>query len=376
MNMLDANKRKKVLVVFGTRPEAVKLCPLVRELQKRPQLETVVCVTGQHREMLDQILQHFCIVPEYDLALMKERQMLFDITANVLLGIQPVLVAERPDVVLVQGDTLTTFAAALAAYYMRIPVGHVEAGLRTNNIYSPFPEEFNRTGVGIIAAYHFAPTDYTRDNLLREGKPEENVFVTGNTVIDALKTTIREDFMDENLKWASGSRLVLLTAHRRENLGKHHESMFRAIRRVVEEIPDIKVIFPIHLNPAVRDSAALLQDCPRIRMVEPLNMMEFHNYIARAYVILTDSGGIQEEASGLHKPTLVLRGDTERSEGIEAGTLRLVGTDEQAVYESFKRLMTDEEMYGKMSDAAINPYGDGHACERIADILIERLCGV
>ena len=360
---------KKILTVFGTRPEAIKMCPVVLELQKYADLEMKVCVTGQHRQMLDQVMEVFNVKADYDLAVMHERQTLFDITTDILKKIKNVLEVEKPDVVLVHGDTSTTFAAALACFYLQIPVGHVEAGLRTYNIYSPFPEEFNRRGVSIIAQYNFAPTTTARDHLLTEGVSSEKIFVTGNTVIDALQTTVRKNYSHPEIEWASDSRLLLMTAHRRENLGIPLHHMFRGIRRVVEEIPDVKVIYPIHLNPAVREVAdAELRSCERIRLIEPLDVLDFHNFMARAELILTDSGGIQEEAPALGKPVLVMRDTTERPEGIEAGTLKLVGTDENVIYRECKKLLTDKDAYNAMSQA-VNPYGDGHASERIAAIL-------
>lgn len=360
---------KKIMVVFGTRPEAIKMCPLVNELKSRENIITKVCVTGQHRQMLDQVLDIFNVVPDYDLSIMKDKQTLFDITTNILNRIKEVLEQEKPDVVLVHGDTSTTFVTALACFYMQIPVGHVEAGLRTYNIYSPYPEEFNREAVGIISQYNFAPTEVSKENLLREGKKPETVYVTGNTVIDALKTTVREDYKHPELEWADGSRLIMLTAHRRENLGEPMHRMFRAIRRIVDETPDVKVIYPIHMNPVVRKAAdEELGDDDRIRIIEPLDVLDFHNFMARSYLILTDSGGIQEEAPSLGKPVLVMRDTTERPEGIKAGTLKLVGTDEEVIYQEFKKLLTDEAEYEKMSKAS-NPYGDGFACKRIADIL-------
>ncbi len=360
---------KKVMLVFGTRPEAIKMCPLVNELKTRKEIETIVCVTGQHRQMLDQVLEAFSVVPDYDLSVMKERQTLFDVTTNILNRIREVLETVRPDVVLVHGDTSTTFVTALACYYLQIPVGHVEAGLRTYNIYSPYPEEFNRQAVGIIAAYHFAPTELSKENLLKEGKKPETIYVTGNTAIDALKTTVRKDYTHPVLEWAKDSRLIMITAHRRENLGEPMKHMFRAIRRVCDEHPDIKAVYPIHMNPAVRETAqAILGDDERIRIIEPLDVLDFHNFLARSYLILTDSGGIQEEAPSLGKPVLVMRDTTERPEGIAAGTLKLVGTDETTIYENFKMLLEDQEAYRKMSMAS-NPYGDGFASKRIADIL-------
>ena len=360
---------KKIMLVFGTRPEAIKMCPLVNELKTREGIETLVCVTGQHRQMLDQVLEAFSVTPDYDLSVMKDRQTLFDVTANILLKIREVLEAEKPDVVLVHGDTSTTFVTALACFYLQIPVGHVEAGLRTHNLYSPFPEEFNRQAVGIISQYNFAPTAMARDNLLKEGKPAERIYVTGNTAIDALKTTVRPNYTHPELEWASDSRLILITAHRRENLGEPMKHMFRAIRRVCDEHPDVKAIYPIHMNPAVREIASgILGDDERIRMIEPLDVLDFHNFLARSYLILTDSGGIQEEAPSLGKPVLVMRDTTERPEGIAAGTLKLVGTEEETIYNSFKELLENPEVYHSMSTAS-NPYGDGLASKRIADIL-------
>ncbi len=361
---------KTILLVFGTRPEAIKMCPLVNELKSRDGVKTLVCVTGQHRQMLDQVLEAFDVVPDYDLSIMKNKQSLFDITTNILNRIKEVLEEVKPDVVLVHGDTSTTFVTALACFYLQIPVGHVEAGLRTYNIYSPYPEEFNRQAVSIISQYNFAPTELSKQNLLHEGKPESNIFVTGNTAIDALKTTVREDYTHPELEWAEGSRLILITAHRRENLGEPMKHMFRAIRRVMDEHTDVKAIYPIHMNPVVRETAdAILGNDERIHIIEPLDVLDFHNFMARSHMILTDSGGIQEEAPSLGKPVLVMRDTTERPEGIKAGTLKLVGTDEETIYEEFNRLLTDQAAYDSMAQAS-NPYGDGHACERIADILI------
>ena len=360
---------KKIMLVFGTRPEAIKMCPLVNELKSRKELQTIVCVTGQHRQMLDMVLEAFGVVPDYDLSIMKDKQTLFDVTTNILERIKAVLETEKPDIVLVHGDTSTTFVTALACFYLQIPVGHVEAGLRTYNIYSPYPEEFNRQAVGIIAKYNFAPTELSRDNLLKEGKNPESIYVTGNTAIDALKTTVRDDYTHPMLEWAYDSRLIMLTAHRRENLGEPMHNMFRAIRRVMDEHPDVKAIYPIHMNPVVRQAAEEeLGDCDRVQIIEPLDVLDFHNFLARSYLILTDSGGIQEEAPSLGKPVLVMRDTTERPEGIKAGTLKLVGTDEEVIYSEFKRLLTDKQAYEAMSHAS-NPYGDGRACERIADIL-------
>ncbi|MCI9318725.1 MAG: UDP-N-acetylglucosamine 2-epimerase (non-hydrolyzing) [Lachnospiraceae bacterium] len=364
---------KKVMLIFGTRPEAIKMCPLVNELKKHEKLKTVVCVTGQHRQMLDQVLEVFHVMPDYDLSVMKDKQTLFDVTAGILEGIRNVLEEEKPDVVLVHGDTSTTFSAALACFYLQIPVGHVEAGLRTYDLYSPYPEEFNRQAVGIIARYHFAPTGKAKENLLREGKEPETIFVTGNTAIDALKTTVRDGYTHPELDWAAGSRLIMITAHRRENLGEPMRHMFRAIRRIIDEHPDVKAIYPIHMNPAVREVAKEeLGDSDRIHMMEPLEVIDFHNFLNQSYMILTDSGGIQEEAPSLGKPVLVMRDTTERPEGIDAGTLKLVGTVEETLYENFKLLLENQEEYRKMSTAS-NPYGDGTACRRIADILEKEL---
>lgn len=357
------------MLVFGTRPEAIKMCPLVSELKTRKNVKTVVCVTGQHRQMLDMVLDAFNVIPDYDLSIMKDKQTLFDVTTNILNSIKEVLEKESPDVVLVHGDTSTSFVTALACFYLQIPVGHVEAGLRTHNIYSPFPEEFNRQAVSIISSYNFAPTELARDNLISEGHPAESIYITGNTAIDALKTTVREDYSHPELKWAEGSRLIMITAHRRENLGQPMHNMFRAIRRIIDAHPDVKAIYPIHMNPVVRAAAEEeLGGDDRIRIIEPLDVLDFHNFLSRCYLILTDSGGIQEEAPSLGKPVLVMRDTTERPEGIAAGTLKLVGTDESVIYDNFKLLLEDENEYGKMSRAS-NPYGDGHACERIADAL-------
>lgn len=360
---------KKVMLVFGTRPEAIKMCPLVNELKSRKNINTVVCVTGQHRQMLDQVLDAFHVVPDYDLSIMKDKQTLFDITANILIRIKEVLETVRPDVVLVHGDTSTTFVTALACFYLQIPVGHVEAGLRTYNIYSPYPEEFNRQAVSIISQFNFAPTELSRENLLKEGRDENSIFVTGNTAIDALRTTVRDDYTHPELEWAKDSRLIMITAHRRENLGEPMHNMFRAIRRVMDEHPDVKAIYPIHMNPVVRKAAdEELGNCDRIHIIEPLEVLDFHNFLARSYMILTDSGGIQEEAPSLGKPVLVMRDTTERPEGIKAGTLKLVGTNEDVIYQNFKLLLEDEDTYRAMSQAS-NPYGDGYACRRIADVL-------
>ena len=360
---------KTIMLVFGTRPEAIKMCPLVKELKTRKAVKTVVCVTAQHRKMLDQALHAFDVTPDYDLSVMKEGQTLFDITTGILNKIGEVLDEAKPDVVLVHGDTSTTFATALACFYKQITVGHVEAGLRTYNVYSPYPEEFNRQAVSLVAGYHFAPTEQAKQNLLREGKAENTVFVTGNTAIDALKTTVRKDYTHPELEWARDSRLILITAHRRENLGDPMRQMFRAIRRVMDEHPDVKAIYPIHKNPAVRKIAEEeLGGRGRIHVIEPLEVPDFHNFLARCHMVLTDSGGIQEEAPSLGKPVLVMRDTTERPEGIKAGTLKLVGRDEQIIYENFKRLLEDQDAYDAMAKAS-NPYGDGFACKRIADIL-------
>lgn len=360
---------KKVMLVFGTRPEAIKMCPLVNELKTRDNVQTIVCVTGQHRQMLDQVLEAFQVIPDYDLSIMKDKQTLLDITTNILNRIKSVLDEVKPDVVLVHGDTSTTFVTALACFYLQIPVGHVEAGLRTYNIYSPYPEEFNRQAVSIISQYNFAPTELSKQNLLREGKKPESIYVTGNTAIDALRTTVRKDYNHPELDWVGDSRLIMITAHRRENLGEPMRHMFRAIRRVMDEHPDVKAIYPIHMNPVVRETAnEILGDDNRIHIIEPLEVLDFHNFLSRSYLILTDSGGIQEEAPSLGKPVLVMRDTTERPEGIKAGTLKLVGTEEEIIYQNFKLLLDNKAEYEKMSKAS-NPYGDGFACRRIADVL-------
>ena len=357
------------MLVFGTRPEAIKMCPLVNELKRRPSIHTIVCVTAQHRQMLDQVLRIFGVIPDYDLNIMKDRQTLFDITTGVLNGIKGVLEKEKPDVVLVHGDTSTTFVTALACFYLQIPVGHVEAGLRTYNIYSPYPEEFNREGVSIISTFNFAPRPLSRDNLLKEGRKAENIYVTGNTVIDAMQHTVKADYTHPELDWVGDSKLIFITAHRRENLGKPMHHMFRAIRRVLNEHPDCKAVYPIHMNPIVREAAdAELGDCKQIHIIEPIDVFDCHNFEAHAFLCLTDSGGIQEECPSYGVPVLVMRDTTERLEGVDAGTLKLVGTDEEKIYSTFKTLLEDKETYDKMSHAC-NPYGDGHACERIADIL-------
>jgi len=362
--------KKKVMVVFGTRPEAIKMCPLVKELKTRDKLDTIVCVTGQHREMLDQVLEAFHVVPDYDLSIMKAKQTLFDVTINILEKMRDILEEVKPNVVLVHGDTSTTFVTSLACFYLQIPIGHVEAGLRTYNIYSPYPEEFNRQAVGIVSKYNFAPTEMSKENLLKEGKDPSTIHVTGNTAIDALKTTVQRDYSHKQLDWAAGSRLIMITAHRRENLGKPMRNMFRAIKRILNEYQDIKAIYPIHMNPVVREAAnEILGKCERVRIIDPLEVVDFHNFLSKSYLILTDSGGIQEEAPSLGKPVLVMRDTTERPEGIEAGTLKLVGADEERIYRSFKMLLEDKEEYKKMSQAS-NPYGDGFASKKIVDILM------
>ena len=360
---------KKVMLVFGTRPEAIKMCPLVKELKTRDNIDVKVCVTGQHKEMLQQVLECFEVVPDYNLEIMKDKQTLFDITTNIISKIKPVLEKEKPDIILVHGDTTTTFVTSLCAFYMQIPVGHIEAGLRTYNLYSPYPEEFNRQVTGIIAKYHFAPTEKAKQNLLNEGKNESQIYVTGNTAIDALKTTVKANYNNPILDWVGENRLIVLTAHRRENLGKPLEQMFTAIKRILDEYDDIKVIYPIHKNPLVRETAnKIFKYSNKIKLIEPLEVLDFHNFLNKSYLILTDSGGIQEEAPSLGKPVLVMRDTTERPEGIKAGTLKLVGTEEENIYKNIKLLLDNEEEYEKMSKAS-NPYGDGFASKRIADII-------
>lgn len=367
------NTRKKIMVVFGTRPEAIKMCPVVKELRRRDWADVCVCVTGQHKEMLEQVLTAFKITPEYNLHVMKRQQTLFDITDQILKTIKSILTQERPDIVLVHGDTTTTFAAALACFYLQIPVGHVEAGLRTHNIYSPYPEEFNRQAVSLIAKLNFAPTEIAKKNLLKENKNEESIFVTGNTAIDALRWTVSPNFQHSLIDWVGCSRLVLLTAHRRENLGEHMRQMFVAIRQVLDEHPDVKVIYPVHMNPLIKALAEReFASSEQIKLVDPLDVVDFHNILARSYLVLTDSGGIQEEAPSLGVPVLVMRDTTERPEGIEAGTLRLVGTSQKGIYDNFSQLLTDTDIYDSMSRAS-NPYGDGLASKRIADILEQNL---
>lgn len=360
---------KKIMLVFGTRPEAIKMCPLVKTLKQRKKSNIIVCVTGQHKEMLDQVLDAFDVNPDYNLSIMKKNQTLTDITSSILDKLTPILKEENPDIVLVHGDTTTTFATALVCFYNNISVGHVEAGLRTYDIFSPFPEEFNRQAVSIISKYNFAPTSLAKENLIREGKKEHSIYVTGNTAIDALKTTIRDDYTHPELEWVGDSKLIMITAHRRENLGEPMENMFRAIKRVLDENKDVKAIYPIHMNPVVRKIAkSIFGNDDKIHIIEPLDVIDFHNFLSRCYMILTDSGGIQEEAPSLGKPVLVMRDTTERPEGIEAGTLRLVGTKEDIIYNAFRELLENKEEYEKMAKAS-NPYGDGFACERIAKVL-------
>nr|WP_302593093.1 UDP-N-acetylglucosamine 2-epimerase (non-hydrolyzing) [uncultured Acetatifactor sp.] len=368
---------KKILLAFGTRPEAIKMCPLVKELKNDKNIELRVCITGQHKEMLAQVLDTFHVSPDYDLAIMKENQSLFDITERVMAGMRDVLSKEKPDIVLVHGDTATSFAAALSSYYLKIPVGHVEAGLRTYNQWMPYPEEFNRQAVGALADLHFAPTNSAKNSLIREGKKEDRIFVTGNTVIDALKTTIRDDYSNEIVEWAAESRLVLLTAHRRENFGLPLRNMFEAIKNVIDSVEDVKILYPVHKNPAIRKIAdEIFGNEPRIRLEEPMNVVDFHNIMSRSYMVLTDSGGIQEEAPALGKPVLVMRDTTERPEGVEAGTLKLVGTKKDTIEREFRKLLHDKSAYAQMANA-VNPYGDGQASSRIARIIkdfLERKC--
>lgn len=355
----------KIMSVFGTRPEAIKMCPLVKELEKDNSIQSIVCVTGQHREMLKSVLETFDVVPDYDLAIMKDKQDLFDVTTNILTSIKEILVKENPDMVLVHGDTSTTFVTALACFYLQIPVGHVEAGLRTYDMSSPFPEEFNRQAVTLVSKLNFAPTQLAKDRLLKEGVSEDSIYVTGNTAIDALFSTVKEEFTDEHLEWAKDSDLVLITAHRRENLGKPMENMFRAINQIIKENDNVKAIYPIHMNPVVRETAnKFLKDNDRIRIIEPLEVTEFHNYLAKSHIVITDSGGIQEEAPSLGKPVLVMRDTTERPEGIEAGTLKIVGTEEENIYHWFDQLLNNKDLYEKMSNAS-NPYGDGTASKQV-----------
>lgn len=362
----------KVMTVFGTRPEAIKMAPLVKELKKRKEVECIVCVTAQHREMLDQVLETFDIVPDYDLNIMQKGQTLTDITVRALKGLEDVIKEVKPNIVLVHGDTTTTFAGALAAFYNQTDIGHVEAGLRTYDKYSPYPEEMNRQMVSSLSDMNFAPTKLSADNLIKEGKKKENIFITGNTVIDAMSTTISDDYQNEVFDWVGNDRMILLTAHRRENIGDSMRSIFKAVKRIVTEFPDVKVVYPIHKNPIVREIAnEIFGDCDKVKLIEPLEVFDFHNFMNKSYIILTDSGGVQEEAPALGKPVLVLRNTTERPEGIEAGTLKLTGTDEETIYEETKKLLTSKEEYEVMSKAS-NPYGDGHASERITDEIIKR----
>lgn len=366
---------QKVFIVFGTRPEAIKMAPLVLELKKDKEIETIVCVTGQHREMLEQVLKTFSIQPNYNLDIMKKKQTLTDITANILQGIDSVLEHEKPDVVLVHGDTSTTFATALASFYREIPVAHIEAGLRTHNMRSPYPEEFNRQAVGLFADYHFAATTEAAKNLIAEGKSEESIYVSGNTVIDALKTTVDKNYQHPEIEWAEGSRLILVTAHRRENIGEPLENIARAILKIVEDNKDVKVIYPVHLNPKISEIIdPIIGNHEKIHLIQPLEVTDFHNFIDRSYFVMSDSGGIQEEAPSLGKPVLVLRDTTERPEGVAAGTLKLVGTNYEDIVRETQKLLDDEVLFEKMSKAS-NPYGDGHASERIVSILKEQLLG-
>ena len=363
----------KVMSIFGTRPEAIKMAPLVKELERREEVESIVCVTAQHREMLDQVLDTFKIKPDYDLNIMKQGQTLGDVTTRALNGLEDVIKKSKPDIVLVHGDTTTTFAGALAAFYNQVAIGHVEAGLRTNDKYSPFPEEMNRQMVDCLTDMYFAPTEISKENLLKENKDESKIYVTGNTAIDAMSTTVDNNYTHPELKWIKpNEKMILLTAHRRENLGEPMRHIFRAIRRIVDEFDDVKVIYPIHMNPKVREVAnEIFAGCDKVKLIEPLEVFDFHNFQNKSYIILTDSGGIQEEAPSLGKPVLVLRDTTERPEGIAAGTLKLVGTNEDVIYEETKKLLTDKEEYEKMSKAS-NPYGDGHASERIVDAIINK----
>ncbi len=363
----------KVLSVFGTRPEAIKMAPLVKEFEKRKEIESIICVTGQHRQMLDQVLDAFKIKPDYDLSIMQQGQTLGDITSRVLYRLDDVLKEVKPDIVLVHGDTTTSFAAALSAYYNQIDIGHVEAGLRTHDKYAPFPEEMNRQWIDDVTDMFFAPTVLSARNLAKEGKKRKNIIITGNTAIDAMKYTVDKEYKNPELDWINKKdKLILLTAHRRENLGKPMHHMFKAIRRIVDEFPNVKVIYPIHLNPIVREIAnEEFEGCDRVHLIEPLEVFDFHNFLNKSYIIMTDSGGVQEEAPSLGKPVLVLRDTTERPEGIKAGTLKLVGTNEEKIYKEAKKLLTNKEAYDKMSKAS-NPYGDGHASERIADAIIEK----
>ena len=365
-------RKIKVMSIFGTRPETIKMAPVVHELEKREEIESIVCVTAQHREMLDQVLKALKVKPDYDLNIMKQGQTLSDITTRALKGLEDVIKEVKPDIILVHGDTTTTFAGALAAFYQQVAVGHVEAGLRTYNKYSPFPEEMNRQFVGIVSDMNFAPTERSKNNLLREGKKEETIYVTGNTAIDALNLTVDEEYSDEITEWIGDDRLIVLTAHRRENLGEPMYRMFKAIRRIIDKYDDVKMVYPVHLNPLVVKAAnEVFGDSEKIKLIKPLEVVEFHNLLSRSYIILTDSGGIQEEAPSLGKPVIVLRDTTERPEGIDAGTLKLAGTEEETIYQMVDELLSDSMEYEKMSKAS-NPYGDGHASERIVDAIIAK----
>lgn len=362
----------KVMTIFGTRPEAIKMAPVIKEIQFRTEFECIVCVTAQHREMLDQVLEIFGITPDYDLNIMQHGQTLSDITTRALNGLNEIIKTEKPDIVLVHGDTTTTFVGALAAFYNQVAIGHVEAGLRTWNLYSPYPEEANRQMVGILANLHFAPTQIAANNLIKEGKKQNDIFITGNTVIDAMKYTVKDDYNHEIFDWIGNDRMILLTAHRRENLGEPMRNIFQAVKRIVNEFDDVKVVYPVHMNPRVREIAnEVLGNTDKVKLIEPLEVIDFHNFMNKSFLILTDSGGIQEEAPSLGKPVLVLRNTTERPEGIEAGTLKLVGTDEKTIYEETKKLLTDKAAYQQMSEAK-NPYGDGFASKRIVDELLKR----
>ncbi len=365
-------KKIRVMTIFGTRPEAIKMAPLVKELEKREEIESIVCVTAQHRQMLDQVLETFNITPDYDLNIMKQGQTLVDITTRVLQSLSEVIEKVKPDIVLVHGDTTTTLSGSLAAFYNKVLVGHVEAGLRTYDKYSPYPEEVNRQVTGVIADMHFAPTEISKRNLLKEGKNEKDIYVTGNTAIDALKTTVKPDYTNEIFKKIGSDRMIMLTAHRRENLGEPMKNMFRAIKKITEEFDDVQVVYPIHLNPLVRQAAdEILGDSKKVHLIEPLEVFDFHNFLNKSFIIMTDSGGIQEEAPSLGKPVLVLRDTTERPEGVEAGTLKLAGTDEEVIYDLTKELLTNKEAYENMSKAS-NPYGNGYASKYIVDAIIER----
>ena len=361
----------KVMSIFGTRPEAIKMAPLVKELEKRENIKSIVCVTAQHREMLDQVLETFKIIPDYDLNIMKKDQTLGEVTTRALIGLEEVIRKSKPDIVLVHGDTTTTFAGALAAFYNQVAIGHVEAGLRTDDKYSPYPEEMNRQMVDRLSDIYFAPTEISKNNLLKENVDESKIYITGNTAIDAMSTTIEKNYTHPELNWIKeGERMILLTAHRRENLGEPMRHIFKGIKRIVDEFNDVKVIYPIHMNPKVREVAnEVFEGCNRVKLIEPLEVFDFHNFQNRSYIILTDSGGIQEEAPSLGKPVLVLRDTTERPEGIKAGTLKLVGTNEETIYQETKNLLTNKSEYEKMSKAS-NPYGDGHASKRIVDAII------